>query len=457
MTQNPSPQTDLTPSDTAPAPRAVGSTEDATTTSAPTPDQTERVILRTADEELETGCPCDVVVVDDSTGLLTRTALDSVRDHEDAHVFSWNASHRESLALAEAFAGDVSTGKLRVTGGEDLGTFLASAEAHLVLMRLPKSLAALESRAAALVASVGARREDLSVIAGGRVKHMSRSQNDVLARFFTDVHASRGLGKSRCLVGSGMRASADGAAGAGAAPAADGAASRGGDVAAAGAAADTSAGETTHDVHLPVRGEEQEFTLHAIGGVFGGGHADAGSLLLLSALDRAVVADQVADPTTVLDLGSGNGLLAAYATKAWPEARVLASDDDLDAVASTRATLGLSESAAPDPEAEVGDEAGGPTGPGSSEATWDTSASKVPTGTVDLVLLNPPFHDGPAVDPTLVQDLLDAAARVLRPGGTLWFVHNSHLRYRPEVERRIGAVRQRSRDNRFTVLEATRR
>lgn len=452
MTQNPSPQTDPTPSDTAPAHRAAGSTEDTTTTSAPAHDQTERVILRTADEELETGCPCDVIVVDDSTGVLTRAALHSVQDHEDAHVFSWNASHRESLALADAFAADVSAGKLRVTGGQDLGTFLASAEAHLVLMRLPKSLAALESRAAALVASVGTRREDLTVIAGGRVKHMSRSQNDVLARFFTDVHASRGLGKSRCLVGSGVRASTDGAAGADAAAAADGAAaaaadgsaSQVGDVAAAGAAAGTSAGETTHVVELPVRGEDQGITLHAVGGVFGGARADAGSLLLLSALDRAVVAGQVADPATVLDLGSGNGLLAAYARKTWPGARVRASDDDLDAVASTRATLVTGDGSGVSTEGDV-------------EVTWDTSASKVPTGTVDLVLLNPPFHDGPAVDPTLVQDLLDAAARVLRPGGALWFVHNSHLRYRPEVERRIGAVRQRSRDNRFTVLEATRR
>jgi 16S rRNA (guanine1207-N2)-methyltransferase len=71
------------------------------------------------------------------------------------------------------------------------------------------------------------------------------------------------------------------------------------------------------------------------------------------------------------------------------------------------------------------------------------------------VLLNPPFHDRAAVDPTLVRVLLDAAARVLKPGGLLWFVHNSHLRYRPEVERRVGAVRQQARDHRFTVLEAT--
>ena len=90
------------------------------------------------------------------------------------------------------------------------------------------------------------------------------------------------------------------------------------------------------------------------------------------------------------------------------------------------------------------------------EVTWDVSLSRCEEASADLVLLNPPFHDGTVVDATLVQGLLDAAARVLRPGGQLWFVHNSHLRYRPEVEARFGAVRQRARDRRFTVLSAVR-
>ena len=90
------------------------------------------------------------------------------------------------------------------------------------------------------------------------------------------------------------------------------------------------------------------------------------------------------------------------------------------------------------------------------QVTWDDAISQLQDRSVDLVLLNPPFHDGTAIDATLVQGLLDAASRVLRPGGQLWFVHNSHLRFRTEVERRVGPVRQRARDRRFTVLSAQR-
>ena len=142
------------------------------------------------------------------------------------------------------------------------------------------------------------------------------------------------------------------------------------------------------------------------------------------------------------------------------------SDDDADAVLSTRATLaanGLDRDgvdvvwedalertrAEAESAAALDDLLGDEDGPG--------AAAPGGVGGVDLVVLNPPFHDGTAVDATLVQDLLDAAARVLRPGGELWLVHNSSLRYRAELARRIGSVRERARDRRFTVLSARRR
>ncbi|MEE1651957.1 methyltransferase [Brachybacterium sp. J144] len=384
------------------------------TDALPVLDQTERVILRAAEEEGGLGCPCDLLVVGDSTGALTAAALELVAEHPDARVHSWSASRAETAALAERLPEALAAGRLVLPTGTEpapLEEFAAGAEAHLVLARLPKSLAGLEDlarRVAVLAARSG--REDLTLIAGGRVKHMSRSQNDVLASVFGEVHASRGLGKSRSLVAASPRPGVE-----------------------VGTAA-------TGAVRVAVRGTERELALRGAGGVFGGARADVGSLLLLAALDSALVAGELApERETVLDLGCGNGLLTAYLAAALPSAEVLGSDDDADAVASTRATLAAS-----------GLERAG------VQVAWDESLSRVADGSTDLVLLNPPFHDGTAVDATLVQALLDAAARVLRPGGQLWVVHNSHLRYRPEVERRVGPVRERARDRRFTVLSATR-
>ena len=399
----------------------------------PVPDQTERVILRAAEEEGGTGCPCDLIVLGDSTGALTAAALELVAAQPEAKVWSRGTSCAATAALARLLPGPLAAGRLVLPPGaapRPREGFAARAEAHLVLARLPKSLAALEdlARRLAVLAARGGR-EDLALVAGGRIKHMTRSQNDVLATAFAEVRGSRGLGKSRALIASAPRPETT--------------------------IAEPVPGRAT----VTVRGQRRELSLRGVGGVFGGARADAGSLLLVGALDAALLSGEIvtahaeefdatgtgpgagavpaAGPGAAVDLGCGNGLLTAYLAAALPGARVLGSDDDADAVSATRATLAASRL----------DRDG-------VEVAWDESLSQVAEGSVDLVVLNPPFHDGTVVDATLVQGLLDAAVRVLRPGGQLWFVHNSHLRYRGEVEARFPQVRQRARDRRFTVLSA---
>ena len=371
-----------------------------------------------AAEELGIGCPCDVVVVDDATGELTAFALDAVADHADAVVLSWTSSLTRAAALQERFAEQIDAGRLRVPAGPGvtpLEQAAAEVEGHLmVLMRLPKAVHALEDRARRLAEAVrGSGQNGLEIVAGGRVKHMTRAQNEVLGTLFDEVRASRGIGKSRALIATDLR-----------------------EQAAAPAAAESSA-------RLTVRGEPRELALRGIGAVFGGAGADAGSLLLLDALDRALTAGELGTAESPVvaaaDLGCGNGLMTAYLAAALPEASVLGSDVDADAVGSTCETLAVNTLAREN-----------------VQVSWDDALSRVDAESLDLVLLNPPFHDGTTVDATLVQGLLDSAARVLRPGGQLWFVHNSHLRYRTEVERRVGDVEQRARDRRFTVLRAIR-
>ena len=402
MPQTPDAAPDHTPQ-TAPAPQG--------------PDQTDRVIIAAA-EELGIGCPCDVVVVDDATGELTAFALDAVADHADAAVLSWTSSLTLAAALQERFAEQIDGGRLRVPAGPGvtpLEQAAAEVEGHLmVLMRLPKAVHALEDRARRLAEAVRVSGQNgLEIVAGGRVKHMTRAQNEVLGTLFVEVRASRGIGKSRALIATDLR-----------------------EQAAAPAAAESSA-------RLTVRGEPRELALRGIGAVFGGAGADAGSLLLLDALDRALTAGELGTAESPVvaaaDLGCGNGLMTAYLAAALPEASVLGSDVDADAVGSTCETLAVNTLAREN-----------------VQVSWDDALSRVDAESLDLVLLNPPFHDGTTVDATLVQGLLDSAARVLRPGGQLWFVHNSHLRYRTEVERRVGDVEQRARDRRFTVLRATR-
>lgn len=400
-------------------------------------DQTEKVILREAAEILARDIASDVeapdaqqavrlAVLDDETGALTAAALRETASGGVAFrgtaVLSGATSHAATAHLRECFRAELADGRLRLHGdavgeaSDDPAPTVVPGTPLVVIARLPKSLRGLEARAREALALAGST--PLTLIAGGRTKHMTLRQNETLAALGADVRASRGLGKSRALIARWER----------------GAASRGAD-----AEAPT---VQRHQITLPIRGRERPVELRGIGGVFGGAQADAGSLLLWRGFDDALrdgalpELDRCEPRPRVVDLGGGNGTLAAALALALPNAHVIATDDDADAVASTRATL-----AANSLQDQV-------------EVRWETSAAGIAESSIDAVLLNPPFHDGAGIDATLVQGLLDAAARILRPGGTLWLVHNSHLRYRREVERRVGPTRQAARDRRFTVLRA---
>jgi 16S rRNA (guanine1207-N2)-methyltransferase len=87
----------------------------------------------------------------------------------------------------------------------------------------------------------------------------------------------------------------------------------------------------------------------------------------------------------------------------------------------------------------------------------DDAGDSLAAGSVDLVVCNPPFHVGAAVVTTAADRLFAAAARVLRPGGELWTVYNSALRYKPELSRTVGPTRVVAQTPKFTVTVSTRR
>jgi len=86
----------------------------------------------------------------------------------------------------------------------------------------------------------------------------------------------------------------------------------------------------------------------------------------------------------------------------------------------------------------------------------DDAAGTVPDRSVDLVVCNPPFHVGAAVVTGVADRLFAAAARVLRPGGELWTVYNSALRYKPTLGRLVGPTTVATQTPKFTVTVSRR-
>lgn len=269
--------------------------------------------------------------------------------------------------------------------------------ARLVLLRLPRSLDRLDELAG-LVARHAA--SDVVVVAGGRIKHMSLAMNDVLGAWFDRVDVSHARQKSRVLTARGPREQRQ--------PPAPG----------------WPRGERHDDLGV---------TVVAHGGVFAGTGIDIGTRFLLERLDGAMP-----DAASAVDLACGSGVVAAWLARRRPGLRITATDRSAAAAASARET------------AEVNGVADRVT------VTQADALELLPDASEPLVVLNPPFHSDAALHTGIAAHLFDDAARVLAPGGELWCVWNSHLRYRPLLERTVGHTRQVARNPKFTVTASRR-
>lgn len=360
-------------------------------------DATDRLLLDTAVQLGRAGG--SIVVIGDRYGALTLGAAAvlapaSLRVHQDL-VTGERALrlNAEALQAREMAAGD----RPGAEGGFvqlPLGQELL-ADADTVLLQLPKTLAELEETAAAVAryAAPGVR-----LLAGGRVKHMSLGMNAVLERFFLSVQPQLARQKSRVLLAGGPKSSASSA---------------------------------RFPVVEHLSGLDLDVAAH--GAVFAGPKLDIGTRYLLTFLPAMKPARHA------VDLGCGTGILAAMYARHFPGAAVTATDQSAAAVQSALATAranGLADRIT---------------------VLQDDALSTFDDGSVDAVLLNPPFHIGAGVHAGAGLKMIEAAGRVLAPGGELWTVFNRHLDYLPAMERRVGPTVVEGRNPKFTVTRSTRR
>ena len=176
----------------------------------------------------------------------------------------------------------------------------------------------------------------------------------------------------------------------------------------------------------------QSLTAVSLPGVFSHGRLDEGTRRMLDWL-------AVHPPTgRVLDLGAGAGILGVACA-----AHPAVSQTTLTEVAwvgaeACRRTVAGNDATALAPitvqHADVAQAAQGP---------------------FDLVVTNPPFHDGREEDRQLIGHFAAAAAARLAPQGRLVAVCNRHLPYRDALEAHFGRVVIAWEDTRFRIWECS--
>lgn len=355
-------------------------------------DASDRLILDEAADALAAAGPGEVVVIGDRYGALTLGAAGlhgatRIRVQQDAltgeRALARNADRTQLAGSFESMALDASL----VEG------------ATVVLMQLPRTLAALE-QAAALIARHA--HPSVVVFAGGRIKHLSISMNEVLSKHFSELRVSLARQKSRVLVAS----------------------------APIGSTADDAGPEAVRsEFH-----DDLKLWVAAQGAAFAGTKLDIGTRFLLSFIPQ-----MQAHPGVAIDLGCGTGVLAAEIARARPDARVIASDQSSSAVASARETMRLNGL-----ESRV-------------DVVRDDALRSQPDASVELILCNPPFHVGAAVHADAALGLFRDASRVLRSGGELWTVFNSSLSHATTLRKIVGPTEVVGQNTKFTVTRSTKR
>lgn len=148
---------------------------------------------------------------------------------------------------------------------------------------------------------------------------------------------------------------------------------------------------------------------------------------------------------TIVDLGCGDGVVGLRLARMHPDASLLLVDESPLAVESARETFALNgvDAAA---RFEVGD-------------VLEDLAGGVPVapGSVDLVVVNPPFHADHAISDEVAWRMLLQSHHALRPGGEVLVVGNRHLGHHAKLRRIFGGFQVVASNPKFVICRATRR
>jgi 16S rRNA (guanine1207-N2)-methyltransferase len=171
----------------------------------------------------------------------------------------------------------------------------------------------------------------------------------------------------------------------------------------------------------------RQFRMQSAPGVFAHGHLDPGSRLLLETLENASFSGRA------LDFGCGAGVLSVVLAVLNPELHLTLLDNNALALESARRSLVMN-----DIEAQIV----------AADGLSELDAR------YDLILSNPPFHQGVLTRAGMSMDMLQSVRNFLNPGGQLLMVVNRHLPYREWLNQLFGQHELVDANSRYQVLRA---
>ena len=358
----------------------------------------DELLLHEAWNRLDAAPDSRVLVVDDQYGALTlglsRYAPDVVADGAQlSDALAVNA--RQNPGRAEP---------------EQIHSWLQPPDSayDLILLKIPREVDYL---AWLLRWANGSLKPDGTLLAAGMIKHLPDRSVDIFAGAVEVQSVSRAVKKARMMTCGRGKAALD----------------------------DWPGTWKGYELESRLVGEladgvaDRTMRVDAMPAVFAREKLDIGTRLMLPRVKPAL--KPCGPGARVLDLACGNGVLGLSALAARPDIEITFSDVSSQAVLSARRNTAVAF-------------------PAAKALFMHADGVSGNSGPFELILLNPPFHEGGVVGDHIALRLFEQASQSLSETGRMIMVGNRHLGYHRSLQRFFPRVRQLDASPKFVVFEA---
>ncbi len=272
---------------------------------------------------------------------------------------------------------------------------------HVVLVKLPKSLAMLEDQLHRIRPLLD---EKTTVIAAAMTKHVHNSTLELFEKIIGPTTSSRAQKKSRLIFSQ------------------------------FDAALKVAANPYPKSYALPYQLDDVEIKVKNHAAVFSQERLDLGTRFFIEniPLDEKY--------KTIVDLGCGNGVLGLLAAIKNPAAKIIFTDESYMAVESAISNfLSVFEDTR------------------EAEFLQTDCLQGVEEDSASLILCNPPFHQNNAINDDVAWQMFSESQVALAKQGELWVIGNRHLAYHAKLKKLFGNAEVVASNKKFVIVKAIKK
>lgn len=234
--------------------------------------------------------------------------------------------------------------------------------------------------------------QESQIICGSMVKHLAASSFDLLQKYIGETSTSLAKKKARLVF----------------------------------ARFQKEVVKSPYPMEVSMDGFDDDFTNHS--NLFSREKLDIGTRFFLEHIPSG-------DFQSILDLGCANGIIGIKAKKLNPQAKITFSDESAMAIESAKINY----------QKFFEDEA---------QFIWTNCYENQSRESLDLILCNPPFHQGHTIGDFIAYQMFQDSFHTLRSGGILRVIGNSHLGYGQLLGKIFGYSKVVAKNQKFHIYEA---